>query len=57
VKKPAIFAVAAFTVLFFTVFTSCNSAKQLAYFKNLPDSTVVHLPLIPLVIRWLILMV
>jgi len=57
VKKPAIFAVAAFTVLFFTVLTSCNSAKQLAYFKNLPDSTVVHLPLIPLVITWLILMV
>jgi polysaccharide export outer membrane protein len=26
---------------------SCTSGKQLAYFKDLPDSTIVNLPLIP----------
>ena len=36
-------SLAGFIVLV-TLFTSCSGGKNLAYFKNLPDSTVIHLP-------------
>jgi polysaccharide export outer membrane protein len=37
----------AIILFLFTALASCNSGKQLAYFRNLPDSTIIHLPLIP----------
>jgi polysaccharide export outer membrane protein len=39
-----------FIIIFFvlvTIFTSCSTGNQLQYFRDLPDSTTVHLPLMP----------
>jgi polysaccharide export outer membrane protein len=36
-----------FILLTIITITSCTSAKQLRYFSDLPDSTTIHLPLIP----------
>jgi polysaccharide export outer membrane protein len=36
-----------FILLTIVTITSCTSAKQLRYFNDLPDSTTIHLPLMP----------
>jgi polysaccharide export outer membrane protein len=36
-----------FILLTIITITSCTSAKQLRYFNDLPDSTTIHLPLMP----------
>ena len=36
-----------FILLTIVTIASCTSAKQLRYFSDLPDSTTIHLPLMP----------
>jgi polysaccharide export outer membrane protein len=40
-KSFFLFAIGAILAI---LFTSCSGSRQLSYFRNLPDSTIIHLP-------------